>query len=525
MTVSSAPTAAPDAAAAAYPIRIAPPEAFAAARAVLERHGYDERTVAGRLGGPSLYGAPRLVDGRKSLSGAVEDGNAALVRLLFDGETLATPIAERLLGADGVRALEALGVLAAEPGDADPALRATVSLYPTQGLWIASDRQPMGKFDLAKVAHDYVFGAINELTGKFLEVVPDAPGGRVAELCAGTGIAALRAVKRGAAEAWATDIVPRCVHFATFNAHLNGLADRVTVVESDAWDALAGETFDLVVAHPPYVPALSHRFDFRDAGGDGERVTRRVVAGLAEHLRPGGRGVVRAALSDRAGKRIAERVRGWLGDAGAELDLVVVENGESSLLEMYRTVTSGGKDFADLERWMRHFEALGVERFAICALEVRREAAGRAPFTERRVAGPALDVAAMDWHFRWARWAAGAGSTAEARLAGQRPRVVPGVRVAVHLRSDADREWHTIGAAVETAWPSHGVVKAPALAPTLLELCDGTRDVPAIREGLRGAGLVGDDVSAADVALLVDVLVAAAALEIEACPVPPAPSR
>ena len=309
-----------------YPIRVAPSAAFAAARDLLVRNAYDERTVAGRMGARSLYGLLRLVDGRKTLAGEPEDGNEALVRLFVDGGALPAPLVERLLGADGVRALDALGLLAPAPNE-PAALRATVMLYPTQGLWLASDRLPMRDAEAEAPPHDYVFSAINDLTRDFLALLPDAPGKRVVELAAGTGIAALRAVRRGAAEAWATDVVPRCVHFATFNAHLNGLADRVTVVQSDAWDALAGETFDLVVAHPPYVPALAHRYDFRDAGSDGEQVTRRIIGALPAHLRDGGRCVVRAAISERRGAPIAERVRGWLGDAGGDVDLLVVENG------------------------------------------------------------------------------------------------------------------------------------------------------------------------------------------------------
>ena len=134
------------------------------------------------------------------------------------------------------------------------------------------------------------------------------------ELCAGTGVAALRAARRGAAEAWATDIAPRCVEFARFNARLNDLADRVRVVESDAWSALGGETFDLVVAHPPYVPALSHRFDFRDGGADGEQVARRIVEGLG--AAPASGRPVRDARRRSAiarGAPIAARVREWLG--------------------------------------------------------------------------------------------------------------------------------------------------------------------------------------------------------------------
>jgi hypothetical protein len=124
--------------------------------------------------------------------------------------------------------------------------------------------------------------------------------------------------------------------------------------------------------------------------------------------------------------------------------------------------------------------------------------------------------------FRWARRAAASGSTPEARLRGQRPRVAPGARLAVHLESDAAGGWSTVGAVVETAWPTHALVKAPPLAPTLLELCDGTRDVVALLQGLRDTGLVTDEVSVADVARLVEVLAAAGALELSDCPIPPA---
>jgi len=496
----------------------APAEAFAVLRKGLAAARFDEPTIAARLGVPSLYDVKRIADGRKTLTGTPEDANAVLVRLLIDGEPVPTSLVERLLGSELLAALSTLGLVAAGDGSAE--LIATAALYPTQGLWLASDRHPMRVADFDTVAQDYVFSALNSLTQRFLHVVPDAPGGRVLELCAGTGVAALRAVRRGAAEAWATDIAPRCVDFARFNVRLNDLADRVRVVESDAWSALGGETFDLVVAHPPYVPALAHRYDFRDGGADGEQVARRILEGVAAHVRPGGRYVMVAALSDRRGAAIATRVREWLGTDGDAFDIVVLENGEYGPMEAYRNVTKGGKDFIDCERWLRHFDALGVERFAVSIVELRRDAEGRAPITERRVAGRAPDYRAVDWVFRWARRAALAGPTPDARLEGQRPRVAPGARLAVHLESDQSGDWHTIGAAIETGWPTHAVVKAPPLAPTLLELCDGTRDVAAILAGLRAAGLVGGDVTRADVAHLVEVLAAAAAVELADCPIP-----
>jgi len=499
----------------------APADAFAILRDALAAAKYDEPTVSARLGVLSLYDVKRLADGRKTLASTPEDANAVLVRLFIDSETLPTAIVERLLGSDVLAALHVLGLVAPAAG-VDASLSATAMLYPTQGLWLASDRQPMRAADLALLPQDYVFSALSSLTQQYLDVLPDAPRGRVLELCAGTGVAALRAVRRGAAEAWATDIARRCVEFIRFNARLNDVADRVRAVESDAWSALGAETFDLVVAHPPYVPALSHRFDFRDAGADGEQVARRIVEDLAAHVRPGGRYVMRAALSDRRGAAIATRVREWLGTGGDEFDVVVLEHGVYGPMEAYRAVTKGGKDFVDCEQWLRHFDALGIEGFAVTLVEMRRDAAGRAPLTERRVAGRAPDARAIDWVFRWARRVASMGATPEARLGGQRPRVVPGVRLAVHLESDASGAWANVGAGVETGWPTHNVVKAPPLAPTLLELCNGTRDVTAILAGLREAGLVSEDVTRGDVAHLVEVLAAAGAVELPDCPIPEA---
>jgi len=506
-----------------YPVRLGSNDDFAAVAALLSRLGYEEATVARRLGGVTLAGVPRIADGRTTLTGPVEDGNAALVRLFLDGEPLPRARVMELLGDEGVTACVSLGLLSlVNDGAAD--LAATVMMTPVRGLWLASDLLPTGD-GVASAGRDFVYSASNELTGSFLDVVPEMPGARALELCAGTGVAALHAVRRGASSAIASDLTRRAVHFARFNVRLNGMDDRVSVMQSDVWDALDGTTFDLIVAHPPYVPALDHRFDFRDAGGDGEDVTRRIIEGAPAHLARGGRLVVRAALSDRRGATIADRVRSWLGEASSEFDLVQLESVEYGVLDAYKGVTKGGRNYVDCERWLRHFSALEIERFAVCFLELRREAFGRAPITERRRLGGDLNSDVADWHFRWAHFMAGAGASAASRMAGQTPRVAPGIRVAVHLEAEGDGGWRTVGATIESGWPAHGLVKAPALAPTLLELCDGTRDVGALLEGLRAAGLVNADVSGEDVGRLVEVLATAGALELPACPLPQRPLR
>lgn len=48
------------------------------------------------------------------------------------------------------------------------------------------------------------------------------------------------------------DINRRAVELARENAALNGVADRVDVLESDGFSALAGRRFDLIVTNPPF---------------------------------------------------------------------------------------------------------------------------------------------------------------------------------------------------------------------------------------------------------------------------------
>ena len=181
-------------------------------------------------------------------------------------------------------------------------------------------------------------------------------------------------------------------------------------------------------------------------------------------------------------------------------------------MEAYRNVTKGGKGFVDCERWLRHFDALGVERFAVSVVEMRRDAAGRAPVTERRVAGKAPDHRAVDWVFRWARRAAsngrdagsaacGAAAAGRARGSARRASRVGCLgRVVQRRRRGRDSVAH--------ACRREGATARPDAARAL------RRNARRARRFLRvfaTAGLVSDDVTRADVAHLVEVLAAAGA--------------
>lgn len=84
------------------------------------------------------------------------------------------------------------------------------------------------------------------------------------------------------------DINPSALVYARVNATLAGIADRVTLVESDLYANIEG-SFDLVVANPPYIVDPAHR-TYRDGGAElGTALGLRMVREALPRLAPGGR--------------------------------------------------------------------------------------------------------------------------------------------------------------------------------------------------------------------------------------------
>jgi len=100
-------------------------------------------------------------------------------------------------------------------------------------------------------------------TGYFLDqrdnrraVRPYAPGARVLDCFCNVGGFALNAAAAGAREVIAVDASAEAIAAARANAELNGLADKLSFMEGNAFDILrqlesAGERFDLIILDPP----------------------------------------------------------------------------------------------------------------------------------------------------------------------------------------------------------------------------------------------------------------------------------
>ncbi|MEO6928624.1 MAG: peptide chain release factor N(5)-glutamine methyltransferase [Casimicrobiaceae bacterium] len=132
------------------------------------------------------------------------------------------------------------------------------------------------------------------LVDAVLARIGPATAARVLDLGTGSGAIALAiAHERRRADVLAVDISASALDVARDNAQALGLAN-VRFAASNWYAALAAQTFDAIVANPPYIagddPHLAQgdlRFEPRAAltpGGDGLDALRTIVAGAPAHL-------------------------------------------------------------------------------------------------------------------------------------------------------------------------------------------------------------------------------------------------
>lgn len=158
------------------------------------------------------------------------------------------------------------------------------------------------------------------LLARALRELPVLRGGRVLEVCAGTGVVTLAAARAGARSVTAVDVSRPALLSTWLNCRMRGIA--VELVHGDFATALRLPRFDVVLANPPYVPAgqLTGQGPALawDAGPSGRSVLDRLCATLPELLTEGGVGlIVHSTISD------PDRSLTQLRDRGAQARVVI----------------------------------------------------------------------------------------------------------------------------------------------------------------------------------------------------------
>jgi HemK-related putative methylase len=128
--------------------------------------------------------------------------------------------------------------------------------------------------------------SIIDLLDANLEV---GPSDEVLDVGTGTGVLALLAARKGAGRVVATDILDQAVLNARENVKRLGLDERVEVRDPcDLFDCVQGK-FDAILFNPPWIrggPRSEYEESLYDDGG---MIISRFMAGVAEHLKDGGR--------------------------------------------------------------------------------------------------------------------------------------------------------------------------------------------------------------------------------------------
>jgi SAM-dependent methyltransferase len=489
------------------------PDDFATLRDFLRAAGYSTREICRRYGCETIYDFRTILEGRPAAP-ELGDPVDVLVRLFMDAEPVECEVVHTLLRPDGLAALRTLALL--EEDGRTGQCRGTVLLYPTEGLVIASD---LGARRQSAEA-DVVYPAITTNTRRFISSLPTTPCESFLELCAGTGIAALLAAPQ-ARHAWATDITERSTAYARFNAALNDITN-VTAAQGDLYDAVPGLTFDRIVAHPPYMPSSEQRYLFRDGGQDGEQITRRIVAGLADYLRPGGSFFCTCVLTDRKGAALEDRIRAMLGDRAPEFDVIVGLVASFHPTEYYcRVAVDGRIDFDEVGRRHATFRQLEVDRIVYCSLMLRRRAANRPVATVRRQVGPQTRGESFEWLAAWEE--AATDPALAARLLDTSPIATPNMRMRL-LHRPLDGQWMPTECTLETAAPFVAEAKCPPWVAALIAQCDGTRSVRELLRFLQENGAIPPEAPSEEFAQLVQRFIGCGFLEIDGFRQPAVPA-
>lgn len=161
------------------------------------------------------------------------------------------------------------------------------------------------------------YGVFSPVRGEYIDLVAQAPlpSKELAfDIGTGTGVLAAVLARRGVRRVIATELAPRALACAQDNIQRLGLQGRVELLAADLFPPGRAP---LVVCNPPWLPARPSSAIEQAVYDEGSRMLKGFLAGLAEHLEPGGEGwLLLSDLAEHLGLRTRDELQGWIDAAG-----------------------------------------------------------------------------------------------------------------------------------------------------------------------------------------------------------------
>jgi hypothetical protein len=280
-----------------------------------------------------------------------------LLRWFFLGVPVAASIAECSLPDWLLPLCARCGLLRAEEGE----LLSDVSILPLDDLLVTADA--LRRLS-SQERFDHVL-TVNPTARHLLNFTIRRPCPDTLDLCGGCGVQALAAA-RHSERIVATDLNPRAMEFAQFNAALNGL-DNIQCLAGDGFAPVAGRTFDLIVCNPPFILSPTTEFLCRENRLPYDAFCRQLIKAAPAFLKPGGYYQMICEWVQIEGESWQDRLSEWFEGTGCDA-WVLKANTELpanyARNRIEETQLEGGTgDETNFDKWMdyyRHGRVVGI---------------------------------------------------------------------------------------------------------------------------------------------------------------------
>lgn len=206
------------------------------------------------------------------------------------------------------------------------------------------------------------------------------PCDRALDLGTGCGIQGL-ACAAHSREVIGTDINPRALAIARFNARLNGIRN-IEFRAGPLFEPAGPEPFDLILMNMPYAISPRVRFLFRDNGGEGDAFLRGLVEQMPDRLRPGGFCQLTAQWAQLDDEPWRAKLWSWF--RRLPLDVWILRQSvqtASGYVENWLAETEPEEAGSHWQEWMDYLRNLRISAVHTGMFFLRRRASGRGWFS------------------------------------------------------------------------------------------------------------------------------------------------